>query len=54
MQEASDRTVTLQGQASERFTRAIDQLGSDRHEVQLGGIYGLEQIVQQAPTTAWP
>jgi hypothetical protein len=41
--------LTVQGQASERFTRAIDQLGSDRLEVQLGGIYGLEQIAQQTP-----
>src|SRR5215207_4682022 len=32
-----------------QFTHAIDQLGSDRQEVQLGGIYGLEQIAQQAP-----
>jgi hypothetical protein len=29
--------LTRQGQASERFTRAIDQLDSDRTEVQLGG-----------------
>jgi hypothetical protein len=43
------RELTLQGQASERFTRAIDQLGSNRTEVQLGGIYGLEQIAEQAP-----
>jgi len=48
-QAAADRDLTRQGQASERFTRAIDQLGSDRREVQLGGIYGLEQIAQQAP-----
>jgi hypothetical protein len=49
-QAAADRELTRQGQASERFTRAISQLGSDRREVQLGGIYGLEQIAQQAPT----
>jgi uncharacterized protein YjbI with pentapeptide repeats len=48
-QATATRELTLQGQASERFTRAIDQLGSDRREVQLGGIYGLEQIAQQAP-----
>jgi uncharacterized protein YjbI with pentapeptide repeats len=48
-QAAADRELTRQGQASERFTRAISQLGSDRREVQLGGIYGLEQIAQQAP-----
>jgi uncharacterized protein YjbI with pentapeptide repeats len=48
-QAAATRQLSLQGQASERFTRAIDQLGSERREVQLGGIYGLEQIAQQAP-----
>lgn len=40
--------VTRQGQVAERFTRAIDQLSSGRLEVQLGGIYGLEQIARQA------
>jgi hypothetical protein len=48
-QATATRELSLQGQASERFTRAIDQLGSDRREVQLGAIYGLEQIAQQAP-----
>jgi uncharacterized protein YjbI with pentapeptide repeats len=48
-QATAARKLTLQGQASERFTRAIDQLGSDRPHAQLGGIYGLEQIAQQAP-----
>ena len=48
-QATAARELTVQGQASERFTRAIDQLGSDRLEVRLGGIYGLEQIAQQTP-----
>jgi uncharacterized protein YjbI with pentapeptide repeats len=48
-QATATQELTRQGQASERFTRAIDQLGSRRLEVQLGGIYGLEQIAQQAP-----
>ena len=48
-QATAARELTVQGQASERFTRAIDQLGNDRVEVQLGGIYGLEQIAQQVP-----
>jgi Pentapeptide repeats (8 copies) len=41
-------TLTRQGQVAERFTRVIDQLGSGKLEVQLGGIYGLEQIARQA------
>jgi Pentapeptide repeats (8 copies) len=48
-QATATQRLTLQGQASERFTRAVDQLASDRPEARLGGIYGLEQIAQQAP-----
>jgi hypothetical protein len=48
-QATATQELTRQGQASERFTRAVDQLGSDRPEVRLGGIYGLEQVAQQAP-----
>jgi len=32
------------GQVTERFTRAVDQLGNDSQDVQLGGIYALQQI----------
>jgi hypothetical protein len=42
-------TLTRQGQVAERFTRAIDQLGSDRLAQRLGGIYGLEQIARESP-----
>jgi hypothetical protein len=38
-----------QAQTTERFTRAIDQLGSDRLEIMLGGIYTLERIAIDAP-----
>ena len=48
-QSTATRELTLQGQASERFSRAIDQLGNDRLEVQLGGIYGLEQVARLTP-----
>jgi hypothetical protein len=49
-----DRELTRQGQASERFTRAIDQLGSTRVETRIGGIYGLGQIAEQAPENTRP
>ncbi len=45
--EASTQTtlrLTEQGQITERFTRAIEQLGSDKLEIRLGGIYALERI----------
>lgn len=41
-------TVTRQAQAGERFGRAIDQLGSDKLDIRLGGIYELEQLARQA------
>jgi hypothetical protein len=38
-----------QGQITERFTRAIDQLGSEHLDVRLGGIYALERIARDSP-----
>ena len=40
--------VTQEGQITERFTRAVDQLGGCR-DVQLGGIYALQQIGRSSP-----
>jgi hypothetical protein len=48
-QAIQDRQLTRQGQASERFTRAIDQLASSRVETRIGGIHGLDQIAEQSP-----
>jgi Pentapeptide repeats (8 copies) len=53
-QAIQDRQLTRQGQASERFTRAIDQLGSTRVETRIGGIYGLDQIAEQSPDSSGP
>ena len=33
-----------QGQLTDRYSRAIDQLGSDKVDVRTGGIYALERI----------
>jgi hypothetical protein len=41
--------LAQQGQVTERFTRAIDQLGSDHLDVRLGGIYALERIAGDSP-----
>jgi hypothetical protein len=38
--------VNREAQATERFTRAIDQLGNEKADVRLGGIYALERIAQ--------
>jgi hypothetical protein len=41
--------VAQQGQVTERFTRAIDQLGNENLDVRLGGIYALERIARDSP-----
>ncbi|MBB5803571.1 hypothetical protein F4560_003339 [Saccharothrix ecbatanensis] len=41
--------VSREGQITERFTRAIDQLGSDNLDVRVGGIYALERIARNSP-----
>jgi hypothetical protein len=53
------RQLTEQGQITERFTRAIDQLGetdedgNPRLEIRLGGIYALERIDKESPKRAY-
>jgi hypothetical protein len=42
-------TLAREGQITERFTRAIDQLGSGHLDVRLGGIYALERIARDSP-----
>jgi len=52
--------VAREGQITERFTRAIDQLGAGDHggkpklEIRLGGIYALEQIARESEKNYWP
>src|SRR5688500_318967 len=40
--------VSEDDQLAGRFTRAIDQLGSDKVDVRLGGIYALERIARDS------
>ena len=60
---AAERTVEVaeQGQITERFTRAIEQLGAVHSdglrpniEVRLGGIYALERIARDSERDFWP
>jgi hypothetical protein len=46
--------LNRRGQITERFTRAIDQLGDDKMEIRLGGIYGLERIAHESSTDHGP
>jgi hypothetical protein len=50
LQTNRDQLQTAQqGQVTERFTRAIDQLGHAELDVRLGGIYALERIAIDSP-----
>jgi uncharacterized protein YjbI with pentapeptide repeats len=40
--------LTREGQITERFTRAIEQLGNDSREVRIGGIYALATIASDS------
>jgi hypothetical protein len=40
--------ISREGQFTERFTRAVDQIGSDQLSVRLGGIYGLERLANNS------
>jgi hypothetical protein len=40
--------LTQQGQITDRYTKAIEQLGSDKPDVRLGGIYALERIAKDS------
>lgn len=52
----SARTLRLnrRGQLTERFTKAVDQLGSEKLAVRLGGIFALEQIAVDSKELHWP
>ena len=40
--------MALQGRVTDRYTKAIDQLGSDKLDVRIGGIYALERIARDS------
>ncbi len=46
--------VTRRGQVTDRFSKAVDQLGSQHTAVRTGGLYALEQIVRDSPELHWP
>jgi hypothetical protein len=40
-------------QITERFSKAVELLGSDKIEIRLGGIYALERIAKDSPKDHW-
>src|SRR5262249_48889378 len=45
--------TTRDGQITDRFTKAIDQLGKETLDVRLGGIYALGRIANDSPKDHW-
>jgi Pentapeptide repeats (8 copies) len=46
--------LTQDRQITEYYTRAVEQLGSDKLEVRLGAIYALERIARDSERDHWP
>lgn len=47
-QARQDRALTKEGQITDRYTAAVENLGADKLDVRLGGIYALERIMQDS------
>ncbi|GIH97903.1 hypothetical protein ACFFMN_27895 [Planobispora siamensis] len=45
---ARNADTARQGHITDRYTKAIDQLGSDKLDIRLGGIYALERIARDS------
>jgi hypothetical protein len=46
--------LTEEGKITDRFSKAIEQLGSDKLQIRLGGIYALERIAKDSARDHWP
>src|SRR5262249_46526201 len=47
-------TIAREGQITDRFTKAIGQLGDEKLAIRLGGIYALERIARDSERDHWP
>ncbi|WP_405392416.1 hypothetical protein OG596_34145 [Streptomyces sp. NBC_01102] len=47
-QAGDDRALAKEGQITDRYTAAVGNLGEDKVDVRLGGIYALERIMQDS------
>src|ERR1022692_4754052 len=45
---ARNFSLSREGQVTERYTKAIEQLGSDKIDVRIGGIYALERVARDS------
>jgi len=46
--------ATEEGKITDRFSKAIEQLGSEKLELRLGGIYALERVAGDSERDHWP
>ncbi len=53
-QTSDNLRVSQEGQITDRFSRAVDQLGSDDLTARLGGVYALERIARDSPRDYGP
>jgi hypothetical protein len=49
-----NQAIAQEGQITDRFTKAIAQLGDAKLAVRLGGIYALERIAKDSEKDHWP
>ena len=47
-------TADRERRITESFAKAVEQLGSDKLETRLGGIYTLDRIAQESEREYWP
>jgi hypothetical protein len=45
---ARNFTLSREGQVTDRYTKAVEQLGSDKLDMRIGGIYALERIARDS------
>ena len=50
----NDARLTEARLTSERFSKAVEQIGSKSIHTRLGGIYSFEKIAQESPEEHWP
>jgi hypothetical protein len=48
-----NRELTQERLITDRFTKAVEQLGNSKEEVVIGGIYSLERIAKDSPKDQW-
>ncbi|MEM8722404.1 MAG: pentapeptide repeat-containing protein [Cyanobacteria bacterium P01_G01_bin.39] len=48
-----DRRLTQERLVTDRFAKAVEQLGNSKEEVIIGGIYSLERIAKDSPKDQW-